>query len=65
MVTRFQTGDVDVFLEILTSVTVGLIEKGLLFPEKILFYDWDLIELSKFLEYTNDHKLYAPIICMF
>lgn len=65
MVTRFQTGDVDVFLEILTSVTVGLIEKGLSFPEKILFYDWDLIELSKLLEYTNDHKLYAPIICMF
>ena len=39
--------------------------KRAVIPRKILFYDWDLIELSKLLEYTNDHKLDAPTICMF
>ena len=40
-VKRFETGKTDVILEILAHTTVGLIDKGLLFPRK-MFCGWDL-----------------------
>ena len=42
VVTRSQTGRNDVFSEFLTHITVGLIEKGLLFLGKMLVCGWNL-----------------------
>ena len=41
MVRRFQTGNIDVFQKSWAATTVGLIEQGLLFPEKLLVCGWN------------------------
>ena len=46
MVTRSQTGKSMLISEILTHKTVGLIEKGLLFPGEMLVCDWNLLYLE-------------------
>ena len=51
------------FLHIVTHTMVCLIEKGLLFPGKMLGFDWDLpYGIYKLMEYTNDHSVVAS--CM-
>ena len=62
MIAKPQIGNIDDFFsEILTQTTVELIEKGLLFPGKMLVWGGSLpyLEVS---EYTNDHNPDACII---
>ena len=49
------------FPEILTRVTVGLIEKIVLFTEKCWFMTW-ICFIWKPKEYTNDHRPNTPTI---
>ena len=61
---RSETGKIHVFYsEILNYITVGLIEKGLLFPGKMFVAGICLF--WKLMEYTNDHSLDACIIPAF
>ena len=63
---KSQIGKIDDFFsETLTHTTVGLIEKGLLFPRKMLVCGCNL-PYWKLIEYTNnDHSPDACIIPIF
>ena len=63
MITKSQTGKIDDFFsEILTHTTVGLIEKGLLFPGKVLVWGCSLPYVEVKWICTNDHSPDACII---